>query len=181
MVEGTAIWEMVQTYFYTVLIGIVILLIGFGLGILAKKISYRLLKEFGLNKIMFKVGITYNLEKWTSTVISYVIYLLTIVAFLDRLGISSIVLYLVAGAVLMLVILTMLVGLKDVIPNFIGWIYLQRNERMNEGHKVEIREIAGTIEKIGWLETEIRTDNNDILYVPNSLFLRSKHRVKKED
>ncbi len=172
---------MIRTYFYTILIGLVILLIGFGLGILAKKISYRLLKELGLNRVMSKAGVTYNLEKWVSSIISYVIYLLTIVAFLDRLGISSIVLFLVAGALLMLVISTLLVGLKDILPNFIGWLYLQRKEKMKEGYKIEVREIAGTIEKIGWLETEIRTDNNDLLYVPNSLFLKSKHRLTEQN
>ncbi len=171
-------FETVQTYFYTVIIGVIILLVGFGIGILAKKIILRLLREMELNRIMSKVGITNNVERAVSSIISYVIYLITIVVFLRRLGIDSIVLYLILGGVLTLIILAFLVGLKDIIPNLIGWIYLQRHEKIKEGRFVEIREIAGTVEKIGYLETEIQTERGDILYVPNCLFLKNRHRWK---
>ena len=47
---------------------------------------------------------------------------------------------------------------------------------INEG---VVKEISGIIEKTGYLETEIKTENGDILYVPNSLFLKSKYRLRK--
>ena len=90
------------------------------------------------------------------------------------------VLYLILGAILILIILTFLVGLKDVIPNFVGWIYLQRGNKVVVDKIIEVKEIYGTVERIGYLETEIRTENGDVLYVPNSLFLKSKYKVKKE-
>ena len=176
MVSG--ILAKIQSYFYDVAIGIVILLVGFGLGILVKKLAQRGLKEIELNRIMGKVGVTYNLEKLVSNIVSYVIYLFTIVLFLDHFAIRSYVLWLIVGAILMLIILTFLVGMKDIIPNFIGWLFIQRKGKIKEGHRVEIREITGKVEKIGFLETEIRTHRDDVLYVPNSLFLKSKFRVK---
>ena len=171
--------EIAQSYVYTIVVGIIILLVGFGIGILAKKIAHKVLKELELNKVMGKVGITYNLEGSVSSILSYVIYLFTVVIFLDQLGLKSIVLYLIVGAVLMLVILTFLVGLKDIIPNFVGWLYIQKKDKLKVGHKVEVKEIAGRIEKIGYLETEIKTDADDILYVPNSLFMKSKFKLRK--
>lgn len=171
--------ELAQKYFYTIAAGIGILLIGLALGVLVKKLIYKILKEIELNKIMSHVGVTYNLEQWVSSILSYLVYLITIVFFLDQLGITSIVLYLILGAVLMLVILTVIVGLKDVMPNFVAWILLQRKDRMIEGHQVNVKEIYGKVEKIGFLETEIRTDSGDLLYVPNSLFLKSKFWVKE--
>lgn len=170
--------ETAQSYFYTIIIGIAILLIGFTLGILAKKIVHRILKEIELNKILSKVGITYNLESWISSLVSFLIYLVTIVFFLNQLGITSVVLYLIVGGILMLIILTFLVGLKDIIPNFVAWILLQRKGKIKEGRRIDVREISGTVEKVGYLETEIRTDSGDILYVPNALFLKSKFRIK---
>ena len=127
---------------------------------------------------MAKVNVRQDVEKWISIIISSMIYLLFIVLFLNQLGIRSVVLYLVVGAVLMLLILTILVGLKDVIPNFIGWIVLQKKGQLKEGRKVEVKEISGTVERVGYLETEIRTEQGDILYVPNSLFLKSKYKLK---
>ncbi|HLC51931.1 MAG TPA: mechanosensitive ion channel domain-containing protein [Candidatus Nanoarchaeia archaeon] len=172
------VFELAKEYLYSIVAGIGILLIGFALGMLAKKLIYRILKEIELNKIMNKVGVTYDLEKWVSAIISYLIYLITIVFALNQLGITSIVLYIVVGGLMMLAILTLLVGLKDVIPNFVAWILLQRKGRVIEGHHINVREIAGQVEKFGFLETEIRTENGDLLYVPNSLFLKSKFWVK---
>lgn len=169
-----------KSYSYLIVEGIVILLVSFGLGILTQKILSKVFREIELNHIMSKVGITYNLEKWVSTIISYVIYLVGIVIFLDLLGIAPYVLYLILGAVLMLFILTFIVGLKDVIPNLVAWVILHKDERITVGRRVEVREISGRVEKIGYLETEIVTDHDDTLYVPNSLFLKSKFKVKKD-
>ena len=170
--------QSVQTYVYDILLGIITLLVGFVIGVLAKKFMLRMLHEIALNRIMSKVGVTHDLENIISIALSYIIYLFTIILFLDQLGIKSIVLYLIAGAILMLLILTILVGLKDVIPNFIGWLFLRRNDLVQEGRKVEIRGIEGRVERIGYLETEIKTEGQDHLYVPNSLFLRSKWKMK---
>ena len=174
-----AILETAQAYIYTIGAGIVILLVGFGFGLLAKKLIKKVLKDIELNKIMAKVGFTYDVEKGISLIVPYLIYLITVVFFLNQLGITSVVLYLVVGAILMLVILTFLVGLKDVMPNFVAWVLMQRGSKIKEGSKVEVREIAGKVEKVGYLETEIRTDSDDILYVPNSLFMKSKFKLKK--
>jgi small-conductance mechanosensitive channel len=175
---ANAIVETAQSYAYSIIVGVVILLIGFGVGILAKKIILKILHEIELNRIMRKVGITQNLEKAVSVIVSYVIYLITIVLFLRELGIDSVVLYLVLGGVLTLIILTFLVGLKDVIPNFMGGLMICRKGNLKEGKNIEIKEIRGTIEKIGYLETEIQTPHGDILYVPNALFMRKKFKVK---
>ena len=172
--------QVAQGYFQKIAVGIVIILVGFGLGVLIKKVLYKVFKEIGLNKFASKVGITVNLERWVSSIISYVIYFLTVIVFLDHFLIRSIVLYLIVGAILALLILTFLVGLKDIIPNFIGWLVIQKKGNIKEGRKVEIREIYGDVEKIGYLETEIKTDSGDILYVPNSLFLKNKFKLRRK-
>lgn len=176
----TGVVETAQSYVSLMVEGVIILLVGFGLGILAQKLLAKILKEVELNQIMAKVGITNNLEKWVSAIVSYVIYLVSIVFFLDHLGIRHIVVYLLLGAVLMLLILTLIVGLKDVIPNLVAWLVLQKDEKITVGRRVEVKEISGIVEKIGYLETEIKTEHGDILYVPNTLFLKSKFKVKKE-
>ena len=168
-----------ETYLSTIVISITILLAGFAIGFLSRKFLRRILQEIELNRILRSVGVTTDLEQWISLSAALLIYLVTIVFFLDYLGIKSLVLYILLGAVLLLIILTVLVGLKDVIPNLIGWLYLQKNQRIKEGRNVEINEIAGTVERVGYLETEIKTEQDDVLYVPNSLFLKKKHRIKK--
>ena len=72
------------------------------------------------------------------------------------------------------------VGFKDVLPNFVAWIIIQKRGKIKEGYRIEIKEISGRVEHIGYLETEIKTDNDDILYVPNNLFIKSKMTLKNK-
>ena len=88
----TDVVETAQSYVYLIVEGVIILLVGFGLGILAQKLLLKILKEVELNQIISKVGVKYNLEKWISAIVSYVIYLVFMVIFLTRLGIRSMVL-----------------------------------------------------------------------------------------
>ena len=81
----------------------------------------------------------------------------------------------------MLLVLSFLVGVKDIIPNFIAWLIIQGKSKVKVGRKIEVKEISGIIEKVGYLETEIKTGRGDILYVPNRLFIKSKLWVKKKD
>ncbi len=174
------LWQGLADYFYQIIAGFIMLLVGFGLGVLAKRFSRKGLQEIGFNRILRIINVPYNGEEIVSSLLSYIIYLVTIIFFLQQLGITSIVLYLLLGAVLMIIILSFVVGLKDVIPNFIAGLFLRGKNSLHVGMRVQVKEISGKIDKIGHLETEIETEQGDILYVPNNLFLRSKVLVKKK-
>ena len=61
---------------------------------------------------------------------------------------------------------------RDMLANFFGalMIYLDRPFAVGETIRSPDREIMGTVERIGWRLTRIRTFENRPLYVPNSLF-----------
>ncbi|UCE89418.1 MAG: mechanosensitive ion channel family protein [Pseudomonadota bacterium] len=61
---------------------------------------------------------------------------------------------------------------KDLLANFFGglMIYLDRPFEVGDWIRSPDREIEGTVEKIGWRLTEIRTFDKRPLYVPNSTF-----------
>ena len=174
------IFTTAESWMYKIVIGIIVLLVGLCLGILVKKIVHKILQQVELNKTISKAGILYNVERTISNIIAFAIYLITFVIFLNQLGITSIVVYFIVGAILMLIILTFVVGLKDVIPNLIAWVVIMKRGKITVGSKIEVREIKGTVERIGLLETEIKTEQGDVLYVPNSLFVKHKLLVKSE-
>lgn len=161
----------------SIIVAIIILLVGFGIGVLAKRGLLRLFQEIELNKTVQKIGVSLNVEQGISWLVSIVIYIVTIILFLNRLGVTSIVLWIVLGAVFLLLITTFVVGIRDLIPNLIAWFMITRKKKLHPGKRITVREVSGVIERIGYLETEIKTDQGDILYVPNSLFLRSKHKI----
>jgi len=61
---------------------------------------------------------------------------------------------------------------KDLLANFFGgmMIYLDRPFAIGDWVRSTDREIEGTVEKIGWRTTMIRTFDKRPLYVPNSVF-----------
>jgi len=170
MVEGVV--QTAQSYFYAIITSIAILLIGFGAGILAKKLFQRLLEEIKLNQMIFKANINYDIENIISSLIMYLIYLITIILSLNQLGITSIVGYILIGLVLLLVVLALFVFIKDFLPNFHGW--LKKGRKLKQGQKLEFGQISGAVETVGLMETIIRTTQGDLLHVPNLLFVKEK-------
>jgi MscS family membrane protein len=61
---------------------------------------------------------------------------------------------------------------KDLLSNFFGAfvIYIDKPFKVGDWIKSPDKEIEGTVEKIGWRQTVIRTFDQRPLYVPNSLF-----------
>ena len=171
-------WEVFQEYFYDIVIGIVILLAGLGVGTLVKKIVRAALYQIGFNSIAKRVGIKSDIERWAGSIIALVIYIISIVFFLDRLGIRSVVVYLMIGGVLTIFALTVIVGIKDVIPNAVAGIYFKK-KKLKVGKKIKVSNIVGVIESVGYLKTKIKTRKGDLLHVPNHLFLKKQSaRVK---
>ena len=61
---------------------------------------------------------------------------------------------------------------KDLLANFFGGliIYLDRPFKVGDWIRSPDKELEGTVEKIGWRMTQIRTFDKRPLYVPNSVF-----------
>ena len=61
---------------------------------------------------------------------------------------------------------------KDLLANFFGglMIYMDRPFNVGEWIRSPDKEIEGTVEKIGWRLTTIRTFDKRPLYIPNSIF-----------
>ncbi|MEK6900763.1 MAG: mechanosensitive ion channel domain-containing protein [Nanoarchaeota archaeon] len=167
----------IQNTLQELAVGFVILLVGFGTGVLIKKLLLHALQEMRVNKAASTLNLFIDVEKITSSFISYGIYLATIIIFFDYFGIRSLVLWAVSGGIVALLLLTFIVGLKDVIPNFRGGLAIQKNGVIKEGKYIEIKELAGTVQHIGYLETKIKTESGDVLFVPNSLFLKHKAHI----
>ena len=79
---------------------------------------------------------------------------------------------------------------KDMLENFFGGLMLHMDRPFKTGDWIRSpdRNIEGTVEKIGWRQTCIRTHSRNALYIPNGMFLtivienpgRMSHRMIKE-
>src|SRR3989338_8003684 len=116
-------------YIYRLLAGLATLLIGFGAGILIRRITQKVLRNINLNKTAVRVGLTWNLEKGISALLSFIAYALTIFIFLNQLQITSVVIYLAVLGIVILISLSLLVAIKDVLPNLD-----RKSTRLNSSH-----------------------------------------------
>jgi len=163
-----------------IVLAILIFLIGFVVGKFAERFLIKILKEVELNKIIKQTtGFRVNLEQILSHTFSYMIYFLAIVAALDQIGLANIVLYLLTGAVILIIIVSFFLAIRDFLPNLISGFYLYKKDGLKEGLKVEIDDVKGTIIKLDLLQIKIETKKGEILYLPNSMVAKSKITIKK--
>lgn len=59
---------------------------------------------------------------------------------------------------------------KDMLSNIFGGLMLQMDKPFSTGDWIRSSDFEGTVEKIGWRMTRIRTFSKNPVYIPNSIF-----------
>ena len=162
-------------------VALIILLIGFIIGRLVGRIVGKLLHEIELDSILKRAGLKMPLEKTIATLLSSLIYFAAIIITLNEIGLTTTALYIILGTAVVLVIIATVLGIKDFIPNIIAGIFIYRKALFHEGQKIIIKNVEGRVKTISIVETELETDKGDLIYVPNSLLVKSTLIVKKKE
>ena len=156
-------------------VAIVIIFIGFILGRLLGKFLEKLLHEFELNKLIKEAtGFKISLAEILNLIVRYFVYFIFIVMALNQIGITTIVLNMITGAVFIIIILSIFLGIKDFIPNFIAGLAIHRKGFVKQGDKIKLNGMQGKIEQISLVQTSIKTAKGDLIFIPNSLLTKSK-------
>jgi small-conductance mechanosensitive channel len=117
---------------------------------------------------------------FTGGLIKYSIALVSIIMSLSLLGLDTISLMILLGIVVATSMVILIMGIKDVIPNFSAGIQLK--SVLRPGQHVTVNGISGTVEKINPLSVILKTRDKRIS-VPNSEFVKNpvewKVREKK--
>lgn len=181
-------WDFIQKIFtlensflaklyYNIIAAIIILLIGFIAGKLVYRLSYKILKELEIGKAFQKAGIDMPIEKKISKILSYLIYFATVIFALNQLKIATPLLYILFTAVMIVIITTVLLSVKDFIPNMFAGFYIYYKGLLNIGDEIEVNGLKGRITEITLTRTSIRTPRGDTVIIPNSVM--TKECVKK--
>ena len=179
--------EAINTFsgmFTNFIISIIILLIGFIIGKLLGRLLYKFLHSIELNENLNKLAkIKMDLEGIMEAFLTYFVYFITIVMVLQQLGLATTVLNMIAGGVIIIIILSALLGIKDFIPNAVAGAVLQRRENIKIGETIKVKGMQGKIISITLIETKIETKDKDIIFIPNSVLTKTeiiKVHEKKE-
>ena len=165
---GAFVKEKLPDFFGKIIVAIIILLVGFIIGNLLGKLSKKILREFELNKIVRSATkMKIDVEGCVSRLTSNLIYFLTIIMALNQLGLTTVVLYMIAAAVIVIMV-TWLLAIKDFLPNVFAGLYISRSNFIKVGDKVRFKNMTGQVMSISLLETRLKNNDGDIVSIPNS-------------
>jgi len=161
-----------------VVVVLAILLIGFVIGRLLGKLTQKALHGIGLNTLTAKMGIGLSLEGLFGNIIAYMVYFTTILIALNKLGLTTTILNIMAAGIIILAILLVVLSLKDTLPNAFAGFLIKQKGLIKEGDVITVQKRQGKIKKINITETLIETKDEDI-YIPNSILIKEEVTKKK--
>ena len=173
--------ESFSNVFTKFVISVIILLIGFIIGKVLGRVVYQLLHSLDVNEGLHKLtNVKISFEEIVEHFVTYFIYFMTIVMVLQQLGLATTVLNMIAGGVIVIIILSTLLGIKDFIPNAVAGLIIQNKEFLKVGEKIKVKGMQGKIIKLSLVETKIETKDGDIIFIPNSVLTKTEViKVKK--
>src|SRR3989338_9977575 len=161
-----------------VVVAVVVLLVGFIIGKLTGKTIHWVLRTAEINKRWKELtGMNWRVETFISAIVSGSIYFIVIIMTLNVLGLSEIIAKIISFGLICLIFISLLLALKDFIPNYIDGLRLYK--RIKQKDTIIIENMKGHIEQITWTDVKIHAENGDILYIPNSLFLKKGFKKLK--
>ena len=173
------LFSKIKPIFKDVVIAVIILLIGLIIGKILGRVVQKLLNSFELNSLIKKAtGIRIRMEEFLGKLVSYVIFFISAIMALDVLKLTLFTLQIISGLIIVMIVVSIFISIKDFFPNIIAGFYLHKKKMFKEGDIVKIDKITGKVEQINLTETRIVTKSGDTIYVPSSLFTK-KEFVKK--
>ena len=170
----SSILESFSGIYTTFTVAVIVLLFGIVLGKLAGKFTLRLLHELELNKLVKKTMRTsFPLEELVSSTLTYLIYFVFIVFALEELGLNPYLFNVIAAGIIAIVVISILLAIKDFIPNVIAGVVIHLSNHIDEGDVITVTDIVGTVMEVGVIETRMETKAGDTIYVPNSLLTKN--------
>lgn len=164
-----------------IIVAIVTLLFGLVFGRFFGKLSKKILEELEINKILREqTRIKVPVEEFISSLISYIIYFIAIIIALNQLGLTTTVLWIILITILAIIIIFIILAVKDFIPNIVSGFFIYQKGLIKKGNRIKVKDVEGTVIDISLTETKIRTKSKDIVYIPNSILIKSIITKKNE-
>ncbi len=167
--------EIVLPVFNRFVLALTVFFAGFVFGKLSGKFVEKLLHEVELDSLFQNVlGLRVRIEHIAGVFVSYFIYFITMIMALDQLGIKTQILNLLSLAFLSVIVISIFLGIKDVVPNIIAGIMLHYKQLIKIGDSISFRNTRGEVVHTTLTETRIQTPKGDVIFIPNRLLVNEE-------
>lgn len=156
-------------------LSVIIILIGFILAKIIGKSAQKILSELELDtwlKRLFDFKI--SVEEVIGQFITYIGYFISIVLALNQLKVTTEVLYIISTLVVAMLVLSVLIGIKDYVPNAFAGFLLWSRKFIQPNDHIRVGNIEGVVESQTLTETIIKTSSNDRISIPNAKIIKSE-------
>jgi len=151
--------------------GLIIIFIGFIIGKLVGGFLLKILRDVRVDetgKKVLKRNVTFAAN--VSSFVAYSIYVVSFILALDAIGIRTYVFWGLSIVFLVVIVFSLLMSLRDLLPNLSAGIRMRKDKKFSTGRSVSFLGVRGKIEKHTLLQTNIRRKNGDLFIFPNKLF-----------
>lgn len=157
------------------IVAVIIILIGFIIGKVIGKLTQKVLHELEIDRILKKKArIKFSVEKAFGRFVAYFIYFLTIIGALNQVGLTTTILHMISAAVLIVLVISIILGIKDFIPNLLAGMHINRQDMIKEGDRIKVRGTEGKVMSIDLTEIKLQTRKGDIIFIPNSILIKEE-------
>ena len=145
-----------------ILIIVVILIVSY---VLIKILSYL------INKCCAKIDLEKTLEYLTKDLVKYSICIIALILILEIIGINVSAIFISLG------IIGIVVGFaaRDIMSNFMSGIFLLADKTVKIGEFIEVGNVKGKVERLGFRTTTLVTSDNIIVTIPNSVLSKNPY------
>ncbi len=173
--------RLLQPFYSQIIVALILIFFGLILGKLLGSLVKRILTEIRLDRLVKSLtGISLQVESFISSLVKYFTYFVFVIWALEKLGLGSIVLNLLAGGVILIVIVSFILGIKDFIPNAVAGIFLHVKGILREDDWIKTDDIEGRVVKVELVDTQLETRSKDIIFIPNSVLAKGRIiKIKK--
>jgi len=166
--------------FADILIAISILLIGFIIGRILKKLIKKGLHNIKLDQTLKKsMGLKVSLENFISIIVSYSVFLISIILSLNQIGVTAFILNVIAASIILLITISIILALKDLVPNFFAGIKIAQKEIVKPTDIISFDKITAKVIDITLTEIKLESKSGDIIFIPNSSLLKKTFKISK--
>jgi hypothetical protein len=157
---------------YRILLAAVTILIFLIAGRFVQMVIARLLQELNLDYLLEKIGVEFSGSKVIGTVAAFVLYLWGILIALKQLGLERIAFFIAAAAGAILILLSLVLGVTDIIKNFTIGLYLRKKYLGKK--ELRIGNMKCRIIYAGRTKIKVMTGRKEALVIPYEALKRGR-------
>jgi small-conductance mechanosensitive channel len=167
--------QLLSALFNKFTIAALILLIGFLVARILGKFAQLIIKEVNVDTAIYSAfGLKVSIGETVSNLITWIAYFVCIVLALHQFSLDVILMNIVAVIVIIIILFSIILAIRDFIPNFTAGLYLRSRRKLKVGQRIRILGMEGKICSFNFMELQLETKKGDKLFLPNSTVLKEQ-------